>query len=110
MSGGSSRWTTELTGILLELHQSKLSQKRCIFSQKRAEFPRDSTRIIKERGFEDVRDRFGQLEGCFYHKPVLGILFNNAVVYCPTQGGVKPPPLGGGFSVSFVVCGHEQLS
>lgn len=30
--------------------------------------------------------------------------------YCPTQGGVKPPPLGGGFSVSFVVCGHEQLS
>ena len=31
-------------------------------------------------------------------------------VYCPTQGGVKPPPLGGGFSVSFVVCGHEQLS
>ena len=32
------------------------------------------------------------------------------VFYCPTQGGVKPPPLGGGFSVSFVVCGHEQLS
>ena len=31
-------------------------------------------------------------------------------LYCPTQGGVKPPPLGGGFSVSFVVCGHEQLS
>ena len=29
---------------------------------------------------------------------------------CPPQGGVKPPPLGGGFSVSFVVCGHEQLS
>ena len=33
-----------------------------------------------------------------------------ARIYCPTQGGVKPPPLGGGFSVSFVVCGHEQLS
>lgn len=32
------------------------------------------------------------------------------IFYCPTQGGVKPPPLGGGFSVSFVVCGHEQLS
>ena len=32
------------------------------------------------------------------------------ILYCPTQGGVKPPPLGGGFSVSFVVCGHEQLS
>ena len=34
----------------------------------------------------------------------------NDTFYCPTQGGVKPPPLGGGFSVSFVVCGHEQLS
>lgn len=35
---------------------------------------------------------------------------SNGGFYCPTQGGVKPPPLGGGFSVSFVVCGHEQLS
>lgn len=32
------------------------------------------------------------------------------LVYCLTQGEVKPPPLGGGFSVSFVGCGHEQLS
>lgn len=31
-------------------------------------------------------------------------------LYCLTQGGLKPPPLGGGFSVSFVGCGHEQLS
>ena len=36
--------------------------------------------------------------------------YDSMNIYCPTQGGVKPPPLGGGFSVSFVVCGHEQLS
>ena len=34
----------------------------------------------------------------------------NGNVYCHTQGGLKPPPLGGGFSVSCVGCGHEQLS
>ena len=32
------------------------------------------------------------------------------IIDCPTQGGVKPPPLGGGFSVSFVGCWDEQLS
>ena len=31
-------------------------------------------------------------------------------LYCPTQGGVNPPPLGGGFSISCVGCGHECLS
>ena len=43
---------------------------------------------------------------------MLQIILDNILklFYCPTQGGVKPPPLGGGFSVSFVVCGHEQLS
>ena len=41
--------------------------------------------------------------------PLLPVQFHSDTIYCPTQGGVKPPPLGGGFSVSFVVCGHEQL-
>lgn len=45
----------------------------------------------------------------FFGKMEKVLVFANEI-YCPTQGGVKPPPLGGGFSVSFVVCGHEQLS
>jgi len=47
-------------------------------------------------------------QGSLLEKIIDIVMF--ALIYCPTQGGVKPPPLGGGFSVSFVVCGHEQLS